>query len=109
MSSGLPVYTSNETMNPLLCRRARSTRRFWVRRRLAKVFDPTRDGIRLAIGEAIANRDELNRLRPEVAAFAREHFGTAQCPAAHRHLALVRAPGRASGLRPVSREGHMSS
>ena len=76
MSSGLPVYTSNETMNPLYAG-ARVDPSFLGAPRLAKVFDPTRDGIRLAIGEAIANRDELNRLRPEVAAFAREHFGTA--------------------------------
>jgi glycosyltransferase involved in cell wall biosynthesis len=76
MSSGLPVYTSNETMNPLYAG-ARVDPSFLDVPRLARLFDPTRDGIRLAIREAIANRDELNRLRPAVAAFAREHFGTA--------------------------------
>jgi glycosyltransferase involved in cell wall biosynthesis len=76
MSSGLPVYTSGETMNPLYSG-ARVDPSFLGAPRLARLFDPTRDGIRLAIREAIANRDELNRLRPAVAAFARERFGTA--------------------------------
>lgn len=76
MSSGLPVYTSNETMNPLYAG-GKVDPSFLGAPRLARLFDPTRDGIRLAIREAIADRDGLNRLRPEVAAFAREHFGTA--------------------------------
>lgn len=76
MSSGLPVYTSNETMNPLYAG-GKVDPSFLGAPQLARLFDPTRDGIRLAIREAIADRDGLNRLRPDVAAFAREHFGTA--------------------------------
>lgn len=76
MSSGLPLYTSNQTMNPLYAG-APVEPWFLDAPRLARLFEPTRDGIRRAIAEAIANRDELNRLRPEVAAFAREHFGEA--------------------------------
>ncbi len=107
MSSGLPVYTSDETMNPLY---AGTPVQPWFlgAPRLSRLFEPTRDGIRRAVTEAIANRDELNRLRPEVAAFAREHFGPAN---ALRLIDILRSCARSpSGSDyAISREGRITS
>ena len=107
MTSGLPLYTSNETMNPLYAG-ARVEPWFLGAPRLARLFDPSREGIRLAIREAIANRDELNRLRPDVAAFAREHFGPANAQQLINILqSCARAPSGSDYA--VSREGRITS
>ncbi len=107
MSSGLPLYTSNETMNPLYAGE-RVDPSFLAVPRVARLFDPTRDGIRAAIREAIDNRDELNQLRPEVAAFAREHFGPDN---ALRLIDILRSCARPprEAHYAVSREGDMIS
>jgi len=94
MSSGLPVYTSNQTMNPLYAG-ASVDPSFLDVPHLARLFDPTRDGIRLAISQAIAKRDELNDLRPAVAAFARKQFGPANALQLIDILrSCVRTPGK---------------
>ncbi|HZO95345.1 MAG TPA: glycosyltransferase [Candidatus Baltobacteraceae bacterium] len=74
LSSGLTVYTSNQTMNPLYAGE-RVDPSFLEVPRFARLYDPTREGIRSAIREAIENRDALNAARPATAAFARERFG----------------------------------
>ncbi|HEX3466639.1 MAG TPA: glycosyltransferase [Candidatus Elarobacter sp.] len=112
MSSGLPLYTSNQTMNPLYPG-ARVEPSFLGVPRLAKLFDPTRDGIRQAIREAIERRDELVALRPEVAAFARAHFGPAN---ALELIAILRscafataAAARDASGQSARRDGRISS
>jgi glycosyltransferase involved in cell wall biosynthesis len=74
MSSGLPVYTSNQTMNPLYEGFAVDPE-FLGAPKYARLFPPDRNGIRAAIAEAIERRGELNSIRPDVAAFARRSFG----------------------------------
>ncbi len=76
MSSGLPVYTANETMNTFYPG-APVDPFFLDVPRLSRLFDATPQGIRAAVSEAIARREELRALRPDVAAFARERFGRA--------------------------------
>jgi len=74
MYSGLPVVTSNLTMNSLY--EGEPVRGdFLGVPRLARLYPPTRDGIRAAINESVDRRDELATLRPEVASFARRAFG----------------------------------
>jgi glycosyltransferase involved in cell wall biosynthesis len=80
MSSGLPVHTSNKTMNPLY-EGWDVEPDFLDVPRCARLYPPDRTGIRRAIREAIENRDALNASRPAVAAFARQRFGSANAAA----------------------------
>jgi|GEM_PF-2730728 len=92
MSSGLYVLTSNRTMNPLY-RDAPVDPSFLDVPRFATLYDPTREGIRRAIADGIARRDELNAKREAVAAFARESFGL---PNALRLIEILASLPRAS-------------
>jgi len=74
MFSGLPIVTSNETMNPLYAGE-KVEGEFLGVPRFARLYPPTTNGIRQAIVESIERRAELNALRDEVAAFARRQFG----------------------------------
>ncbi|MBV9972715.1 MAG: glycosyltransferase [Candidatus Eremiobacteraeota bacterium] len=74
MFSGLPVVTSNETMNPLYAG-ARVDEEFLGVPRFARLYPPTIHGIQRAIVESVERRPELNAMRDEVAAFARGQFG----------------------------------
>jgi glycosyltransferase involved in cell wall biosynthesis len=87
MSCGLPVYTSKESMNTFYPG-APVEPSFLDVPRLARLFPATAEGIRDAVREAIARRDELNALRAQVAAFARARFGTAN---ALRLVEILRA------------------
>ncbi len=74
MSSGLAVFTSEETMNAWYDG-AKVDPSIIGAPLFAKLFPPTTEGIHAAIREAIARRNELNAIRHDVAAFARRSFG----------------------------------
>lgn len=76
MSSGLPVVTSDETMNNLY-EGAKVDGNVVGAPRCARLYPPTREGIRRAIHETVARKHELQTLRPEVRAFALQRFGGA--------------------------------
>lgn len=74
MASGLPAFTSNVTMNELYHGR-RVEEHFLNVPRYARLFPPTREGIRQAVREGIAERGYYNEIRGPIAAFARRRFG----------------------------------
>ncbi len=103
MSSGMPVVTSDETMNALYAgERVDGT--MIGAPRLARLYPPTRQGIRRAIAETVRRRAELAAVRPEVRAFALRHFGISNA------LKLVTIIAQAAGCeRPVAAPSTMLS
>lgn len=105
MSSGLPVVTSDETMNTLYPGEKIDPAMIGAPR-YARLYPPTREGIRQAIRESVERRAELLELRPEVRAFAQRRFGfanalqlldvIAQTAGCERPRALARATFSAS-------------
>jgi glycosyltransferase involved in cell wall biosynthesis len=103
MFSGLPVVTSNETMNPLY-EGAAVQGSFLGVPRFARLYPPDRTGIRQAILDSIARRAELNALRGEVAVFARSQFGfgnAIKLVDVLANVAKVHAPAPAMSTSPV--------
>jgi len=76
MASGLPAFTSNVTMNEHYPGGAVQTD-FLNIPRYARLFPPTREGIRQAVREGVAMRDHFNGMREQIAAFAHRRFGFA--------------------------------
>ena len=74
MFSGLPIVTSNETMNPLYAGEPVDGEFLGVPR-YARLYPPTTAGIRQAILDSVERRSDLNAQRDQVAAFARRQFG----------------------------------
>ena len=103
MFSGLPIVTSNETMNPLYAGEPVEGDFLGVPR-FARLYAPTKSGIRQAILDSTASRAELNAMRDEIAVFARGEFGFGNAVRLVDVLAAtahVTAPAVAIGASPA--------